>query len=229
MNKLIENKVVRIDKILAKEYGVKVFNKGKDPLTELIFTTLSQNTNDLNRDRAFESLKQSFPTWDDAANTTPTKLMSAIKVGGLAKIKAARILKMLRSIKKSHGKIDLDFLHKLTDDQVRDYLIKIEGVGPKTVACVLAFSLGRDVMPVDTHVRRVSARLGILPEKLSDLAAHEYFLQFKGLVSLYQLHLNLINHGRKICRARKPVCDNCSFTQLCDYFSVNIKTRRQAV
>ena len=220
----MKNKIVRIDKSLAQKYGGKAFKNGKDPLTELIFTVLSQNTSDVNRDRAFKSLKTKFPTWDDTANTTITELMSSIKTGGLAKTKATRILKMLRDIKKSQGKLNLGFLSNLTDEQVNDYLQDIDGVGPKTAACVLAFSLGRDVMPVDTHVRRVSERLGILPMSLSDLEAHRYFLDFRGMVSLYQLHLNLIQHGRQICRARKPICEACFLTKSCGYFSSTIRT-----
>jgi len=225
----MKNKVVQIDKSLGQKYGGKAFKNDKDPLTELIFTVLSQNTSDVNRDRAFKSLRTSFSTWDDVANTTNSKLMSAIKVGGLAKTKAARILKMLRDIKKSQGILNLDFLSNQTDEQVNDYLQDINGVGPKTAACVLAFSLGRDVMPVDTHVRRVSERLGILPLGLSDLEAHRYFLDYKGMVSLYQFHLNLIQHGRQICHARKPKCEDCLLTKSCGYFSDMMRKRRIAV
>lgn len=226
MNGRLIKKVVRIDEILTQDYGLKSVSNGKDPLTELVFTVLSQNTNDLNRDRAFESMRQMFPTWEDLVNTTPAKLASAIKVGGLAKIKAARILKMLKYVNKTYNKLNLDFLKEWSDNRVRDFLLNIDGVGPKTAACVLVFSLGRDVMPVDTHVRRVSSRLGILPLKISDSAAHDYFLEFKNKVSLYQLHLNLIQHGRKICRARKPLCKKCSLGRSCAYYSNNGKSRR---
>ena len=226
MNGRLIKKVVRIDEILTQDYGLKSVSNGKDPLTELVFTVLSQNTNDLNRDRAFEAMRQMFPTWEDVVNTTPVKLASAIKVGGLAKIKAARILKMLKYVNKTYNKLNLDFLKEWSVNRGRDFLLNIDGVGPTTAACVLVFSLGRDVMPVDTHVRRVSSRLGILPLKISDSAAHDYFLEFKNQVSLYQLHLNLIRHGRRICRARKPLCKECSLRRSCAYYSNNGKLRR---
>ncbi len=229
MNKWMIIKVVRIEKTLTKKYGIKPFDNKKDPLSELIFTVLSQNTTDINRDRAFRSLKKRFSTWEDVAKTTPAKLAAAIKAGGLAKIKAVRILKMLRDIKNTHSHLNLDFLHNWNDDRIRGYLLKIDGVGPKTAACVLAFSLGRNIMPVDTHVRRVSSRLGILPAKMSDRTAHEYFCQFIEFVSLYQFHLNLIEHGRKVCRARKPLCVKCFLKRSCSYYSKRNDSRRTEI
>jgi endonuclease-3 len=225
MDKTRVKKVVRTDELLEKEYGKKSFGRGPDPLLELILTVLSQNTSDVNRDRAFRSLQNRFPTWEDVLNVTPAKLASAIRIGGLARVKSGRILKLLRSIQKQHGSLDLNFLHNWPDDQVRDYLLAIDGVGPKTAACVLAFSLGRNVMPVDTHVYRVSKRLGIIPDDMTVEAAHDFFLGFDGTVSLYQFHLNLIEHGRKICRARKPLCDECGLRRLCRYYKKTINAR----
>lgn len=218
MNKQLVKKIRQIDRLLEENYGRRIQTRSKDPLTELIMTVLSQNTNDRNRDRAFESLKRSFPTWQQTAEASPAKLASAIRVGGLAGIKANRILNMLRDIHKVHGSYDLDFLKSWSDAKIRDYLLAIEGVGPKTAACVLAFALGRDVMPVDTHVHRVSGRLGILPEDHSADKAHAYFLEFRGAVNLYQLHLNLIEHGRKICHARNPQCGACQLKRHCRYY-----------
>ena len=212
------NKVRQIDELLEEYYGRRSQARLKDPLTELVLTVLSQNTNDRNRDRAFEELKKAFPTWQDTAQASPAKLASAIRVGGLAKIKANRILTMLKGIKKAHGEYDLGFLERWPDEKVRDYLVAIDGVGPKTAACVLAFALGRDVMPVDTHVHRVATRLGILPVGHTAEAAHDYFLEFRGGLSLYQLHLNLIEHGRKICRARNPLCGVCRLKRHCHYY-----------
>jgi len=213
---------------LAKSYGEKTFKTGPDPLTELIRTVLSQNTNDKNRDRAFNSMKEYFPNWQDILESSPAKLAKAINVGGLAKIKSARILKLLQSIKDAHGELNLDFLSEWPDDKAREYLLKIDGVGPKTAACVLAFSLGRHIMPVDTHVHRISTRLGIIPPKMSAELAHEYLLEFKDIVSLYQLHLNLIDHGRQVCRARNPQCAKCILKRLCKYYSVQIKKQGAA-
>jgi endonuclease III len=208
---------VKIDRILAEEYGRKKFSGGIDPLTELVRTVLSQNTNDTNRDRAYKSMKAEYPTWERLAEAPISKIAAAIKVAGLANIRATRISKLLKAIYKSQGKYELDFLADWQDEAIREYLIKLEGIGPKTVACVMAFSLGRNIMPVDTHVYRVSQRLGIIPPKMSVAAAHIYFDNLKDALSLYQFHLNLIAHGRQICHARKPECTKCRLKADCSY------------
>lgn len=221
-------KATRVDEVLAELYGKKNFKKKTDPLTELVTTVLSQNTSDTNRDRAFAGLREKFPDWGDVLCVSRNQLASAIKVGGLANIKAARILKMLKSIKEMHSELSLDFLSDWPDDEVREYLLKIDGVGPKTAACVLAFALGRDVMPVDTHVHRVSSRLGLIPQEMNAETAHDFFLVFRGTVDLYQFHLNMINHGRKVCKARKPLCGSCKLRRLCRFYDQEIKQREQA-
>lgn len=228
MNKNVLNKVKRIDWILADFYGEKKFTKGTDPLTELILTVLSQNTNDTNRDRAFESMKSRFPSWEDVMNARPGELAKAIKVGGLAKVKSGRIIRLLKSLKSENGNLNLGFIVKWDNDSVRDYLLKIDGVGPKTAACVLAFSLGRNVMPVDTHVHRVAGRLGILPKRMTAEAAHDYFTGFADHINLYQFHLNLITHGRRICKARVPLCGECPVKRLCNYYRDLSGKRNQA-
>lgn len=228
MDKRLLKKAVRLDKILAERYGKKKFSGGTDPLTELVLTVLSQNTNDTNRDRAFTAMKEQFPSWEDVIEAGHRKLASAIKVGGLADTKSRRIIKMLKAIRQTHGELSLDFLSKLPDDEISDYLLKIDGVGPKTVACVLAFAIGRDVMPVDTHVHRVSKRLGLIPETMNAEKAHDYFKQFKGTVSLYQFHLNLIAHGRTLCKAQKPLCGKCDLRRLCKYYANNVRSKGQA-
>jgi len=228
MIKLMMKKVIRVDELLANNYGEKAFKPGPDPLTELVLTVLSQNTNDNNRDKAFKSMKGLFPRWTDVLMTTPAKLAGAIKVGGLAKIKSARIMKLLKAIKDTHGELSLDFLNEWPDNDVREYLLKIDGVGPKTAACMMAFALGREVMPVDTHVHRVATRLGIIPPKMTAESAHGYFLDFKDAVSLYQLHLNLIAHGRQVCRARNPQCAKCDLKRLCKYYAGQAKKQDAA-
>lgn len=217
-------KITKIDRLLAEEYGKKVFKEGTDPLTELVRTVLSQNTNDTNRDRAFESMKTAFPTWENLAAASVAAIANSIKVAGLAKIRAGRISKLLKAIYKSQNKYNLDFLVDLPDSEVNRYLTRLEGVGPKTAACVMAFSLGRNVMPVDTHVFRVSRRLGIIPSEMNVTAAHEYFAEMRNGLSLYQFHLNLISHGRKICNARKPACAECVLSRDCAYYK-NSKSR----
>ncbi len=221
-------KITRLDELLAKRYGEKIYSNITDPLTELVLTVLSQNTNDVNRDRAFSAMKEKYPEWQDVLNAGPSDLAEVIKVGGLADTKSRRIIKMLKSIEDRHGRLDLGFFDSWPDDEISDYLLNIDGVGPKTVACVLAFALGRDVMPVDTHVHRVSKRLGLIPESMNAEKAHGFFKEFKGTVSLYQFHLNLIAHGRTLCKARKPLCSECALKRLCKYYAVNVKNKGQA-
>lgn len=188
-------------------------------MTELIRTVLSQNTNDTNRDRAFESMKAAFPTWADLVAAPVGRIATSIKVAGLAKIRAARISKLLKAIYKTQNEFSLDFLADWANSDVKQYLLQLEGIGLKTVACVMAFSLGRNVMPVDTHVYRVSQRLGLIPQNMNVNKAHEYFEEFGGQLSLYQFHLNLIAHGRQICHARKPACIECILKSSCDYYA----------
>lgn len=220
-----QKKIREIDRLLADKYGKKVFRGGTDPLTELVRTVLSQNTNDTNRDRAFDSMKTAFPTWPDLAAAPVGRIASAIKVAGLAKIRAVRISKLLKTIYLERGEYSLDFLAGWPDNDVKRYLLRLDGIGPKTAACVMAFSLGRNVMPVDTHVYRVSRRLGIVPRRMNIVKAHELFDTLSGELSLYQFHLNLIAHGRQICRPRKPACTECIIKKECDYF-VKAKSRR---
>jgi len=208
--------VEKIDRLLADIYGKKIFRSGPDPLTELIFTILSQNTNDNNRDRAFDALKAAFPRWEDVADASSRAIAGAIKCAGLAEIRARRIKAILRRLKK-HGGYSLDFIRDWPDEAVVRFLTSLDGVGRKTAACVMAFSLGRNVMPVDTHVFRVAGRIGILPKGISPEKAHDYFMRFADRLSLYQLHLNLIAHGRAVCRSRNPLCRTCRLIDLCAY------------
>ena len=218
MTKAQIDKIVRVDKLLGKKYGPRRQIRRSDPLTELILTILSQNTNDTNRDRAFHALKDNYPDWDSLLDAPVRSIAAKIRVAGLADIRARRIKKVLQSIAKDHRALDLNFLEDWSDRQIKDYLLDLDGVGPKTAACVLAFALGRNVMPVDTHVLRVSARLGLIPPKMTADAAHEFYLGARDTLSLYQLHLNLIAHGREVCQARRPRCPDCLLKATCDFF-----------
>jgi endonuclease III len=216
--KSLQKKAEKIDKTLAGLYGIKTQDAKTDPTAELILTILSQNTNDVNRDRAYHSLRQQFPKWDDVANAKPGAVAKAIKVGGLADTKSKRIIKILSQIRSRSENYSLAFLIKLTDTEIWDYLTAFDGVGPKTASCVLLFALGRKAMPVDTHVHRVGQRLGLIPTEYSAEKAHPWFLELELPVDMYQFHLNLIQHGRAICRPRNPKCDSCPLTRLCLYY-----------
>jgi len=208
-------KIGRIAKILEKEYGLKVWRKGDDPLSQLIKTILSQNTTDTNSLRAFDNLRSRFPTWAQANEAPAREVAEAIRGGGLARIKAERIKKILAQVCEAHPGCDLSFLSTWPTDRIKEFLGQFIGVGEKTIACVLLFALGRPVMPVDTHILRVGKRLGLIPERMDAPKAHQ-LLQATVPVSLvYPLHLNLIQHGRRTCRARGPACPRCVLRRKC--------------
>ncbi len=211
-------RALAIDRILAKAYGAKIQHRHADPTTELILTVLSQNTNDTNRDRAFNGLRSKFPTWGDIAGARPARIAKAIEIGGLSRIKSGRIKRILARIRDISADYSLTFLESMSDREVWDYLISFVGVGPKTVACVLLFSLGRNIMPVDTHVHRVGQRLALIPPKYNAEKSHLMFLELDLPLNLYQLHLNLIQHGRTLCRPRNPGCRECPLKKYCEYY-----------
>ena len=200
------NRAARIDSILAKTYGVKKQTRFRDATEELILTVLSQNTNDINRDRAYHSLREKFPRWSDVVAAGGAKVARAIQVGGLANIKSKRIIKILKQINSKSRGYSLDFLKDMRDEEVWDYLIDFDGVGPKTASCVLMFSLGRDTMPVDTHVLRAARRLGLIPPRATADQAHDILNEDDSVPSelRFPFHIQLIRHGRTVCRASRP-------------------------
>jgi endonuclease-3 len=210
-----------IDKILAQTYGPKAPVGRSDPTSELILTILSQNTNDKNRDQAYARLRQRFPSWRDIASARQSEIEKAIRIGGLSKIKSGRIKKILNQIAEESSDMTLSFLEKMSDREVWDYLISFTGVGPKTASCVLLFALGRHAMPVDTHVHRVGRRLGLIPEKMTAEEAHQWFLELNLPLNIYQLHINMIWHGRALCRPQRPKCPPCPLKRNCLYYRQN--------
>ncbi len=188
---------------------------GKPPLDELIFTILSQHTSDINRDRAWERLRGDHESWASISNLSAPEIEDRIKIGGLAGQKAKRILSILHCILRDHGTVNLDFLEKMSDSEISRYLLSFPGVGPKTVACVMLFSLNRAAFPVDTHVHRLSTRLGLLPKGASSPQAHTFMAAIIPTKMYLTLHLNLISHGRKICRAVTPLCRSCVLGDIC--------------
>jgi endonuclease-3 len=200
---------------LEKRWGVLAPPRRVDPLDELILTVLSQHTSDLNAERAFAQLRAVFPTWPEVmAAPTPT-VADAIRSGGLAETKAPRIQAILRAVDDREGRLDLSRLRDVSDGDARAYLTSLPGVGPKTAAVVMSFALGRDAIPVDTHVHRVSKRLGLVPANASaekaDRLLHD--LVPDGLRT--RLHVALIRLGREICKAPTPQCRQCPLKDLC--------------
>lgn len=207
--------VPELHRRLARAYGPLTPSRRWDPLDELVLTILSQNTSDVNSDRAFASLRRRFPSWDAVADARPTQVAAAIRVGGLGNVKAPRILAVLREIRRREGRLDLGWMREAPDEEVEEYLGSLPGVGPKTVACVLAFSLGRPALPVDTHVHRVGTRLGLIPPGMPAARAHGELAELVPARLRVALHVGLIRHGRQICKAGRPRCEECPLLDLC--------------
>jgi endonuclease-3 len=217
VSKRSEDKVRRIEAALAERYGRPVWGGPGDPLDELMLTILSQNTSDVNRDKAWRALKDRFPTWEAVADADVTELAAAIAPAGLSNQKAPRILAILRDIERRFGRLTLDDLADWPNAQVRDFLTAYPGVGPKTAACVLMFALGRPVMPVDTHVHRIATRLGLIPKGASFETAHETMEAITPPELVYPLHIEMIRHGRALCRPTHPKCSECPVAAECRY------------
>lgn len=194
---------------LEEEFGIPELLPAKPPLDELIFTILSQNTNDVNRDRAYASLKNSFPTWEEVLEADEAEIAEAIAVGGLSRIKSARIKEILGWVKRELGRLSLDFLRDLPVEEATRLLSSLKGVGPKTVHCVLLFSCGQPAFPVDTHILRIAKRLKLIPPNASSEQAHRILGELVPPEKRYSFHINLIRHGRKTCKAQKPLCLSC--------------------
>jgi len=201
--------------LLGREYGVSRWRPHADPLSELVRAILSQNTSDVNSGRAFHSLVDSLGSWEAVAGASAEDIAAAIKTGGLNRIKAGRIKTILEDILKSRGTLELEFLRDLPIPEAKAWLRSLPGVGPKTVGCVLLFALGRPVLPVDTHVYRVSRRLGLIDSTVSPEQAHELLEGIVPPQDVYQFHVNMLAHGRRICRARRPQCPACVLSNGC--------------
>ena len=208
--------VREVHRRLAATFGPLDPPTKREPLEELILTVLSQNTNDVNRDRAFAAMRARYPTWDALADASEDELEEAIRPGGLSNIKATRILAILDEIRtREGGSLDLSWLHAASTKRVAAYLLSLPGVGPKTVACVLAFSLERPALPVDTHVYRVALRLGFFGPQTDPIRAHAVLEKVVPPRLRVSIHVGMIRHGRAICRAGRPACERCPLQDLC--------------
>ena len=200
---------------LLETYGQPVWRNPLPPLDEFVSTILSQNTNDTNRDRAFEALRDRFPTWEEVRDADSSDIIAAIRSAGLANQKGPRIQRALKQITEENGDLNLDFLEDLPLEQAKDWLLSFKGVGPKTAAIVLLFSLGKPAFPVDTHIYRLTGRLGLRPENINAEQAHDHLAALFDPAMYYDVHLNLIRHGREICHARSPQCERCPLGDIC--------------
>lgn len=202
---------------LRAQQGMFVPKPALPVLDEVVATVLSQHTSDVNSGRAFARLKEEFPSWEQVADAPAPLVADAIRCGGIADQKARRIQQILAAVEEREGRIDLSRLNDLPDAAVESYLESLPGVGPKTAACVLVFSLGRAAFPVDTHVHRVAARLGWIPAKATAEQAHRLLAPRVPPDIRYDLHVAMITHGRTVCRAQRPRCEACVLRDLCAY------------
>ena len=217
-----KRKVAKVCKLLLKHYGNTVVERKMPPVDELVLTILSQNTNDVNMHRAYKSLKAKYKTWDEVLVTPEEELAKAIYSSGFFRVKAKRIQATLKEIKERTGDLDLSLLEDMSKTDATNWLTSLHGVGPKTAAIVLLFCFDMPTLPVDTHVWRVSKRLGLVPMKTSRERAQ---ILLEGIVPkscMFSLNHNLVKHGREVCKALKPRCTDCFLCKFCDYYEASI-------
>ena len=207
--------VALVQERLDTIYGPIEWRPRMIAIDELIFTVLTQNTSDLNAERAYDSLRKVLPTWGQVIEAETAKVAAAIKHGGLSNQKAPRIQQILVEILKRLGHFDLEFLSSRPLEEAREWFTSLPGVGPKTAAVVMAFSLKMPAFPVDTHIHRVSKRLGLITEKTTADQAHPIMEDLIPEDDRYDMHVLLITHGRQICKARIPQCPRCPLAQEC--------------
>ncbi len=214
----LEQKYNAVHQALIEAYGEPTWRQHLPPVDELVSTILSQSTSDINRDKGFYALKERYANWDSVMNAPEAEVIETIRPAGLANQKGPRIQAALRYVQADQGEISLDFLADLPLDEAKTWLTAIKGIGPKTAAIILLFAFGRSAFPVDTHVHRITGRLGLIGPKVTADKAHSILENMGSPDTFYPLHLNFIRHGREICLARKPKCKQCPLQTYCDYF-----------
>lgn len=213
-----QEKLHGVEQKLAAAYGIPEWQHGLDPVAELVNTILSQATSDLNRDKGFAALQSRFANWVEVMDADPQAVIDAIRPAGLANQKGPRIQAALRTIWTRRGTMNLDFLADLPLAEAKAWLTSIEGIGPKTAAIVLLFAFNRPAFPVDTHVYRISQRVGLIETKVTADKAHDLLENAGDPKTFYPLHLNLIRHGREVCQARQPRCEVCVLQTICNFY-----------
>jgi endonuclease III len=208
-------RVLRVRDRLREVYGIPLMRPHEEPIAELILTVLSQSTNDRNRDVAFLRLRTRFPAWEAVRDAPVAEIEEAIRPGGISKVKSVRIQAILRAMSERDAGLSLDWLPDVELAEARDYLTELPGVGRKTAACVLLFAYGLRDVPVDTHVSRVGARLGLLEDGAPFERMHDQMLALTPPAQELELHVNLLRHGRRTCHARSPECHDCALARMC--------------
>jgi endonuclease III len=214
----LQAKQKRIAALLSAEYGHPTWRQHLPPVDELVSTILSQSTSDTNRDKGFDALKARYPSWEAVRDAPERQVIETIRPAGLANQKGPRIQAALRTLTERAGSITLDHLADLSIDDAKAWLTSINGVGPKTAAIILCFAFGRPAFPVDTHVHRVTTRLGLIGPKVTAEQAHPILEKIVPEGDYYAFHLQVIQHGRDVCHARGPECERCALRGECDYY-----------
>ena len=202
-------------RLLAEEQGRVEWQPRYDPASELVYTILSQHTSDINSGRAFENLMAEFESLEAVARGPVDRVQHAIRMGGLAKTKAPRIMAVLQMLEREVGSYDLSFLREMPLDEAKAWLKRLPGIGPKTAAIVLCFSMGLPAMPVDTHIHRVAKRLGLVGPKITAEKAHDILESKVPPDDVFPFHMYLIRHGRAVCKAQRPQCERCVLADEC--------------
>ena len=204
-------RVRRIRDRLRELYGIPAAPPHRQGLDELILTVLSQSTSDRNRDVAFLRLRRRFGSWAAVRDAPVEEVEEAIRPGGISRVKSQRIRAIVREL----DDLELAWLADASVEEGREFLCSLPGVGRKTAACVLLFAYGKRDVPVDTHVSRVGARLGLFRAKAPFAEMHDELLAMTPRGQELELHVNLLRHGRRTCHARRPSCEECALLRMC--------------
>jgi len=215
----LTKKAFTVHERLIDFYGYPEWRNPLPAIDELVSTILSQNTNDVNRDVAFDALTETFSSWEAVRDADAEEVIEAIRPAGLANQKGPRIQNVLHQITEMRGELDITFLKELSPAEATQWLVQFKGVGPKTAAIVLQFSLDMPAFPVDTHIYRITGRLGLRPEKMNADQTHAHMEALLPPETYYPAHLNIIRLGREICKARSPQCPQCPLKDLCNYYT----------
>lgn len=203
------SQIEEIADLLEEMHGKPEWSASWPVLDELVLTVLSQNTASVNYTRAYEALRRRFPEWRQVAEAPVGQIADAIRTGGLADMKAPRVQAILRRLDTQRGEMSLEFLRDIDAWEAYRFLLELPGVGPKTAACVLMFGLGLPVFPVDTHIHRIARRLGLVPMEADAVRTQDLMQEMIPPERIYSLHVNLVNHGRRVCRAHATDCESC--------------------
>ena len=221
----MKKKIEKINSLLVEYFGIPPkANQLPDPLDTIIGTILSQNTNDKNSYQAYRNLKDNFGNWNELAELTPTKIEKYIKVAGLGKQKSKAIYELLQSLKKKEKSVSLDHIKIKNNAEILEELTSYNGVGVKTASCVLLFSLGRNVCPVDTHVHRTLNRIGLVETNTPEKTSYKILNNIPGKTA-HSFHTNLIRLGREICKPTNPNCSICPLLKLCKFDHKSLKEK----